>query len=201
METQDFVRQYLEEMVVIARESDRGALTRFIDVLFAAWRNGNTVFTCGNGGSAGTAAHLAADLAKYTWCDGKPRLRALSLCDNVPLLSALTNDEGFEHVYSWQLESLMRPGDVLVAISVHGGKGADKAGAWSQNLLRALHYAKQHGGTVLGLSGFDGGALREMADVCVVVPARSTPHVEAFHVCYHHMVAERLRALIAEAAV
>jgi len=201
METQQFVERYLEEMVTIARESNRDALVRFIDVIFAAWRTGNTVFCCGNGGSAGTASHLAADLAKYTWCEGKPRLRALSLCDNVPLLSALTNDEGFDQVYSWQLESLMRPGDVLVAISVHGGKGADKAGAWSQNLLRALHYAKEHDGKVLGLSGFDGGALRELADVCVVVPARSTPHVEAFHVCYHHMIAERLRELIAGATV
>jgi D-sedoheptulose 7-phosphate isomerase len=93
----------------------------------------------------------------------------------------------------------MRPGDVVIAISVHGGKGADKAGAWSQNLLRAVHYAKEHGGTVLGLAGFDGGALNELADVCVVVPARSTPQVEAFHVCYHHMIAQRLRDLIGEA--
>lgn len=201
METGDFVRQYLEEMVVIARESDRAALTRFIDVLFGAWRAGNTIFTCGNGGSAGTASHLAADLAKYTSCEGKPRLRALSLVDNVPLVSALTNDEGFDKIYSWQLESLMRPADVLLVISVHGGKGADKAGAWSQNLLRAVHHAKNHGGKVLGLAGFDGGALRELADVCVVVPARSTPHVEAFHVCYHHMIAERLRDLIAAESV
>jgi D-sedoheptulose 7-phosphate isomerase len=199
METQEFVQQYLDEMVAIARESNRVELTRFIDALFAAWSRGATVFCCGNGGSAGTASHLAADLAKYTWHEGKPRLRALSLCENVSLLSALTNDDGFDKIYSWQLESLMRPGDVLIAISVHGGKGADKAGAWSQNLLRAVHYAKSHGGTVLGLAGFDGGALKELADVCVVVPARSTPHVEAFHVCYHHMIAQRLRDLIGAA--
>ena len=200
METRDFVNQYLDEMVGIARESSREELTRFIDALFAAWRAGNTIFTCGNGGSAGTASHLAADLAKYTWHEGKPRLKALCLCDNVPLVSALTNDDGFDKIYSWQLESLMRPGDVLIAISVHGGKGRDKAGAWSQNLLRAVDYCKSHGGKVLGLSGFDGGALKELADVCVVVPARSTPHVEAFHVCYHHMIAQRLRDLIGEAA-
>lgn len=199
METRAFVEQYLDEMVAIARESSRDDLTRFIGVLFDAWRGGRTVFCCGNGGSAGTASHFAADLAKYTWHEGKPRLRALSLCENVSLLSALTNDEGFDKIYSWQLESLMRPGDVMIAISVHGGKGADKAGAWSQNLLRAAQQVKQNGGVVLGLAGFDGGALKRMADVCVVVPASSTPHVEAFHVCYHHLIVQRLRDLIGEA--
>jgi D-sedoheptulose 7-phosphate isomerase len=194
--TAEFVAQYLGEMEGIARASSRDDLTRFIDVLADAWRGGHTVFTCGNGGSAGTATHFAADLAKYTWHEGKPRLRALSLCDNVPLLSALTNDNGFDQIFSWQLESLMRPGDVLVAISVHGGKGKDKAGAWSQNLLRAVDAARRMGGKVLGLAGFDGGALKEMADVCVVVPARSTPHVEAFHVCYHHMIVQRLRDIV-----
>src|SRR4051794_37237364 len=199
MDTKDFVNQYLEEMVAIARESSREDLTRFIGVLFDAWKNGNTVFACGNGGSAGTASHLAADLAKYTWHEGKARLKALCLCDNVSLVSALTNDDGFDKIFSWQLESLMRPGDVLIAISVHAGKGKDKAGAWSQNLLKAADYCKSHGGKVLGLAGFDGGALKEISDVCVVVPARSTPHVEAFHVCYHHMIAQHLRDLIGAA--
>ena len=196
--TQDFVEAHLKEMAGIAESSPVEALTAFIDVLAAAWRDGKTVYTCGNGGSAGTATHFAADLAKFTWKPGKPRLKAVSLCENAPLLSALTNDEGFAHIFSWQLESFMQSGDVLVCISVHGGNGSDKAGPWSQNLLRGVEMARQKGGKVLGLAGFDGGALKQMADVCVVVPAQSTPHVEAFHVCYHHMVVERLRQIVAE---
>jgi D-sedoheptulose 7-phosphate isomerase len=196
-DTTGFVDRYLNEMVGIAKASSREELTRFIDTLADAWRGGHTVFTCGNGGSAGTATHLAADLAKFTWCQGKPRLKALSLCDNGPLVSALTNDEGFDQVFSWQLEGFMSAGDVLVCISVHGGKGRDKAGAWSQNLLRAVEVARAKRGKVLGLAGFDGGMLKELADVCVVVPARSTPHVEAFHVCYHHMIVDRLREIVA----
>jgi D-sedoheptulose 7-phosphate isomerase len=198
METRDYVHRYLEELVEIASRSNRDHLTQFIDTLFGCWRDGGTVFCCGNGGSASTATHLAADLAKFTACEGKPRLKALSLCDCAPLLSALTNDNGFEHIFSWQLESLLEPGDVLIAISVHGGSGADKAGLWSQNLLRAASFAKSRGAKVLGLSGFDGGALREIADVCVVAPAHTTPHVESFHVCYHHLVVARLRELIAQ---
>lgn len=196
--TRQFVDRYLDEMAQIARATDSDDLTRFIDVLFDCWRSGGTVFTCGNGGSASTASHFAADLAKFTAHEGRPRLKSLSLCDNAPLLSALTNDLGFDRIFSWQLESLLRPGDVLVAISVHGGSGRDRAGAWSQNLLRAADYAKAHGAKVLGLAGFDGGALKQLADVCVVVPAQSTPHVEAFHVCFHHMVVQRLRELFAE---
>jgi D-sedoheptulose 7-phosphate isomerase len=170
---------------------------RTIEALFAAWQRGNTVFTCGNGGSAGTATHLAADLFKCTIAPGRPRLRAMSLVDNVPLMSALTNDDGWDKVYEEQLKTLFRPGDVVLAISVHGGSGRDKAGLWSQNLLRALQYAKDNGGQAIGFSGFDGGAMKELCDVCVVVPYQTTPHVEAYHVVIHHLVtfclAEKIR--------
>lgn len=192
-----FVEQYLQEMTRVVRATSAETLASFIDVLAEAWRGGHTVFTCGNGGSAGTASHFAADLAKYTWQEGRPRLRAVSLCENPSLLTALVNDSGFDQLYSWQLESLMRPGDVLIAISVHGGNGREKAGPWSQNLLRAADAAHRMGGKVLGLSGFDGGALKEIADVCVVVPANTTPLVESFHVCFHHLVAARLRDVVA----
>jgi D-sedoheptulose 7-phosphate isomerase len=118
--------------------------------------------------------------------------------DNVPLVSALTNDDGWDKVYEEQLKTLFHPGDVVLAISVHGGNGKDKAGLWSQNLLRAVRYAQENGGTAIGFSGFDGGAMLDLCDVCVVVPYNTTPHVEAFHVVLHHLVtfclAEKIRA-------
>src|SRR5207244_1954626 len=83
---------------------------------------------------ARTATHLAADLNKLTAIPGQPRLRAMSLVDNIPLVSALVNDDGWDNVYTEQLATFYRPGDVLITISVHGGQGRDKAGAWSQNL-------------------------------------------------------------------
>jgi D-sedoheptulose 7-phosphate isomerase len=199
-DTREFVDRYLSEMAAIALASSRDDLARFIDTLFECWREGRTIYTCGNGGSAGTATHLAADLAKYTAHDDRPRMKALSLCENAPLVSAITNDLGFDRIFSFQLESLMQPGDALIAISVHGGAGRDRAGAWSTNLIAAVECARRRGGRVLAMSGFDGGPLKELADVCVVVPARSTPHVEAFHVAYHHLVVQRLRDRIGEAA-
>jgi len=147
-----FIDRYFSEMRQILDTISREDIDRVIETLFAAWRGGRTIFLMGNGGSASTATHFACDLSKITVCEGRPRLRAISLCDNPALIGALTNDEGFAHIFSEQLRSLMRPRDVLIGISVHGGSGSDKAGLWSQNLLRAMQVAKaEFDATVIGL--------------------------------------------------
>ncbi len=192
-----YIERFLQGVEEIARKVSRPDIDRAIELLYRAWEEGRTVFTAGNGGSAGTATHFAADLNKMTAIPGRPRLRAMSLVDNIPLVSALVNDEGWDNVYTEQLETFFRPGDVLVAISVHGGKGRDKAGAWSQNLMKAIEYVKRRSGTTIGLTGFDGGAMREACDACVVVPYDTTPHVEGFHVVLHHLIAFCLAERIA----
>lgn len=184
-----YIDRFLQGVEEIARKISRADIDRAIELLYRAWKEGRTVFVAGNGGSAGTATHLAADLVKMTAIPGQPRLRAMSLVDNVPLVSALVNDDGWDNVYTEQLETFFRPGDVLVTISVHGGKGRDKAGAWSQNLMKAIEYVKRRGGTTIGLAGFDGGAMRDVCDACIVVPYDTTPHVEGFHVVLHHLIA------------
>lgn len=201
--TQDFVEQYLRETAEIALATSAGDLTAVIEVLFEAWQKDRTIYTCGNGGSAANASHLACDIAKFTWVEGKRRFKCSSLCDNAALISALTNDVGFHRIFLDQLEGRMVPGDVLVCLSVHGGSGADKAGPWSQNLVAAADHARRAGGKVVALVGYDGGALRQMADASVIVPrtqagSTSTPHVEGFHEVYHHLICERLRQLVAE---
>lgn len=193
-----YIDGYLNGVSRVVDTISRSDIDRAIDTLYEAWESGGTIFTIGNGGSASTASHFVSDLNKMTIVEGHKRVRALSLVDNIPWVSALVNDEGWEKVYEEQLRNLFEPGDVVIAISVHGGSGADNAGLWSQNLLRALQYAKDNGGTTIGLSGFDGGAMKSMADVCVVVPIDSTPLVESFHVTLHHLIvsclAERIRA-------
>ncbi len=203
-DSESFVDRYLRETAEIAARTSRADLARVVDVLFEAYRAGRSVFVCGNGGSAANASHLACDLAKFTHCPGKPRLKATSLCDNAALISALTNDVGFGHIFTEQLDGVFERGDVLVALSVHGGSGADKAGPWSQNLVGAARLAKEREGKVVAFVGYDGGALKGLADACVVVPRTeaghtSTPHVEGFHEVYHHLVCERLRQLVAAA--
>ena len=99
-------------------------------------------------------------------------------------MTALVNDEGWDKVYSYQLENLMDDGDYLVVISVHGGVGQDKVGLWSQNITIASKMIQERGGKVIGFVGFDGGAIKTLADACVTVPIESTPHVEGFHLIH-----------------
>ena len=188
--------EYLEEVSEIAEKLDRGSIDGAIEILYQAWKHDNQVFTIGNGGSASTATHLACDLNKWVSDEAARKFRAFSLVDNIPLVSALTNDNGWGDIYSEQLRNFFRKGDVVVAISVHGGSGSDKAGPWSQNLLKAVKYAKDNGGKVIGLAGFDGGVLKTASDACVVVPAHSTPHVEGMHLVLTHLICEQLRERI-----
>ena len=188
--------EYLEEVSQIAAKLDRGSIDNAVGILYEAWKNDNQVFTIGNGGSASTATHLACDLNKWVSDEAVRKFRAFSLVDNIPFVSALTNDNGWSDVYYEQLRNFFRKGDVLVAISVHGGSGSDKAGPWSQNLLKAVKYAKDNGGKVVGLSGFDGGVLKTASDTCIVVPANSTPHVEGMHLVLTHLICEQLKGLI-----
>jgi len=199
MNNQTYINQYLEQMSQVLGQLPKADIDAAIELLFNAWSAGGTVFIAGNGGSSSTASHFACDLAKWTICHGKPRFRVMALTDHMPLVSALMNDEGTANIYSEQLIPFAGPHDLLILISVHGGSGAGNAGAWSQNLLRALQTAHDQGARCLGLSGFDGGALQEMADVCITVPIDSTPHVESAHLAIEHLICDCLRQRIAAA--
>jgi D-sedoheptulose 7-phosphate isomerase len=188
VESRELIETYFAEMKTIVDLISRETLDRAIELLFGAWKGGNQVFICGNGGSASTASHFACDLSKATSVDGKRRFKATSLNENAALLTALVNDNGFANLFSEQLRNSFQKGDILVCISVHGGSGRDKAEPWSQNLLKAIQLAKDTGGRTIGFSGFDGGVMKEMVDVCVVVPFNSTPQVESFHLAIEHLI-------------
>jgi D-sedoheptulose 7-phosphate isomerase len=198
MENKELIRNYLSDVTKVAEAISVEDIDKTTRILFEAWRNGNQVFMCGNGGSASTATHFSCDLAKTTIVDGKRRFKAICLNDNIPLMSALVNDNGFDNLFYEQLNNLFQKGDVLIAISVHGGVGRDKAGAWSQNLIKAIKYVQENGGKAIGLSGFDGGLMKEIADACIVVPINSTPQVESFHLTLEHLICACLRQKIEE---
>src|SRR5919109_2167583 len=120
-----------------------------------------TIYVAGNGGSAATASHWVNDLGKATKCSGEVPLRVMSLSDNVPWLTALANDEGYDRVFSGQLENFARPGDVLVVISASGN---------SPNLIAAVELARRRGLLTIGFLGFDGGALKTQVDDYVWFP-------------------------------
>ncbi|MBW2523317.1 MAG: SIS domain-containing protein [Deltaproteobacteria bacterium] len=195
--TLELVERYLRETAEIAAATSRQDVARVIDLLFAAYQQDKTIYTCGNGGSAANASHLACDIAKFTWVEGKRRFRCQSLCDNAALISALTNDVGFGRIFLEQLRGKVAAGDVLICLSVHGGSGEDQAGPWSQNLVAAAEHAKSCGAKVVALVGYDGGAIAKLADAALIVPpaadgSTSTPHVEGFHEIYHHLICQGL---------
>jgi len=204
VDSRNVIDVYLDAVQEIGRALRREDIERAVDLLYEAWRHGKAVFTMGNGGSASTATHLACDLAKCTIVPGRRRFKAMALADNVPLVSAWTNDSGFGSIFAEQLEPWLQEGDVVIGLSVHGGSGAGDAGPWSQNLLRAVSLAKERGAKVIGFSGFDGGALKEMADVCLVIPIDEeplgTPLVESYHAVLHHLICTALRLRIAESS-
>lgn len=199
MDNRTYIRNYLADIRNICDRVSVEEIDKAVELLFDAWKNGKHVFVCGNGGSASTATHFACDLAKSVAPEGKLGLNADCLNDNIPLMLAIINDIGFDNLFYDQLKTKFGNGDVLVCISVHGGAGKDKASLWSQNLLKAMRYAKDMGGKTLGLSGFDGGPMKDAADVCVVVPANSTPLVESFHVVLQHLIVFRLKEKLGEA--
>jgi len=155
-----------------------------IDVLLSANYVGSTVFTLGNGGSAATASHFACDLAKGTITPGRPRFRVVALTDNVPLMTAWSNDVAYEDIFAEQLSGLMGRKDVVVAFSGSGN---------SPNVLRAVELARRMGGITIGFSGFAGGRLSTLVDVPVVVPCDCMEQIEDVHLVLCHLTCTVLR--------
>lgn len=197
----EYIDEYFSKMNSLMGDIPKDKIEQVVETLYNAWQKDTQVFIMGNGGSASTASHFACDLAKGTIIKNKRRFKVTSLVDNVPLVSSWTNDSGFGSIFVEQLRPWLKKDDVLIGISVHGGSDAGEAGPWSQNLVKAMKLAKERGANIIGFSGFGGGALEDMADICITVPINSeplgTPLVESFHVLIHHLVGSALKQRIA----
>lgn len=196
-----YIDKFLEPIIEVCHNISQSDIDLVIEYLFRAWWNQNNIFIIGNGGSAGAALHFTADLNNCTVkINGTHPVHAMSLVDNMVRYSALVNDYGWENVYVEQLKNYFKPGDIVFAVSNHGGTGKDMAGVWSQNLIKALKYAQENGGKALALTGFDGGLMKQFCDACIVVPVNSTPHVEGFYGIVHHLITEKMTEKIQTAA-
>jgi len=147
---------------------------RAADMIRHTRDRGGIVYIAGNGGSASTATHLANDLAKATKPSGNRAIKALSMSDNPSWLTALGNDEGYDRVFSGQMENFVGPDDLLIVITTSGN---------SKNLISAVDLAKKHNIPSLGILGFGGGALKSMVDDCIWLesPAGAYGPVESAH--------------------
>lgn len=183
-----FAKAYIQYLQSVLQRVDPAEIGAFIETLLDARRRGATVFFIGNGGSAATASHFANDLAFGTNDYDQP-FRVLSLTDNVPVLTALGNDFGYEEIFVRQLRVMGKPNDVLVAISASGN---------SPNLIKAFDHALAAGIKTVAITAFDGGKMRAMADSGIHVPTEPKEYgpAEDVHMVLDHLVVSYLMRYI-----
>ncbi|HTJ10961.1 MAG TPA: SIS domain-containing protein [Dinghuibacter sp.] len=180
-----FSRGYVNYLIELLQQLDHEKIAECIRHLEEARHSHGTIFVIGNGGSASTASHVGNDFGlavlKKSKKDADRSYRALALTDNVSVLSAIGNDKAFEHMFVDQLRVHFRPGDKLIVISASGN---------SPNLVVASEWFKQQGGTVIGWLGFDGGKLKDIVDVPIVVrsPKGEYAPVEDIHLVINHII-------------
>jgi D-sedoheptulose 7-phosphate isomerase len=187
----EFARQYLAYVQSVLKGISATEVGRFVQTLLQARARGATIFFIGNGGSAATASHFANDLAVGTNAYDQP-FRALSLTDNVAMITALGNDFGYDEIFVRQLRVLGKSNDVLVGISASGN---------SPNLLRAFEYAKSIGITTVAITAFDGGKMKMIADQGIHVPTGPKEYgpAEDAHMVLDHLVGAYLMRYVKNA--
>jgi D-sedoheptulose 7-phosphate isomerase len=173
------MKDYLAELNKAVSSLPLDKLKAIAGLLEKARDEGKTIYVFGNGDSATNALHIAMDLGKGTIVPGKKRFRIMTLNENVPLMTAWTNDTSYEQVFREQLENFLQPGDVVIGISGSGN---------SPNVLRAVEYANESGAITIGLTAIGGGKLKNLAKHCVVVGTDSMEVAEDAHFIIGHMV-------------
>lgn len=158
---------------------DTKAVSGAMNALLDAYERGAEVYCFGNGGSAATAIHMLNDFNKGISYGLEKKFRFHCLNDNIAMLTAISNDLGYENVFVTQLEGRLKAGDVAVAISGSGN---------SANIIRAVEYAKEQGCVVIGVSGYDGGKLHQLADYSMHAPIDDMQVVEDVHLIFNHMM-------------
>lgn len=164
----------------------RGSLAEAAEHLVQVLGTGGKVLLCGNGGSAADAQHIAAELSGRFYKDRDP-LFAEALHVNPSALTAVANDYGFEEVFARQCRAMGRNGDVLIAISTSGN---------SENVLRAVHAARDIGMLVVGMTGDSGGKMRTLCDVLLDVPSNDTPRIQEVHILFGHILCELVESAL-----
>lgn len=155
-----------------------------VNICTGAFRNGNKVLFCGNGGSAADAQHLAAEFSGRFYYD-RPPLPSEALHVNTSYLTAVANDYSFDEVYSRILKGSGKKGDILVAISTSGN---------SVNIIRALQTARESGITTVGLTGATGGKMKDLCDFLINIPSSDTPRIQESHIMIGHIICELVEA-------
>jgi len=183
------VNAYFDEVVNTIGKMPIATIERIVGVLMSAYQSSRMVYVFGNGGSAALASHFACDLGKGAANGSAKRFQVLAFTDNVPLMTAWANDARYEDIFAEQLSNFVRPDDIAFAISCSGK---------SANVLKALKVARQAGAFTIGLTGFKGGDMTHLCDLCLVIPSDNMQIIEDLHLSVTHAVFTALRAKICQ---
>jgi len=183
------IGRYLDQVSSLALKIPSSDIEKVIQAVLEAYYAGNRIFIFGNGGGSSTSSHFTCDLAKGTVTEGKPRLKAISLVDNVALLTAWANDTDYTNTFGEQLINLVEPGDVVMGLSGSG---------MSPNVINAFKIANDAGAISILLSGFKGGKAVSVARLSIVVPSDDMQHIEDVHLILCHIIFRVVRKRIRE---
>ena len=178
-------KNYLESVIALLQKCDDKQLDAAVDLIRDTLRRRCAIFVAGNGGSAATANHFVADFGKNVVKGNENRPRIMSLCCNMSSVTAYANDEGYENAFARQLTNWMEAGDLLIVISASGN---------SPSVVEACNVAHQKGGKVIAMTGFGGGKLREICDICLHADDTAYETVEDAHSVFCHLIVSALKS-------
>lgn len=180
MDYRENIQKYLTREIEVIKSLNADEINDAVNAIREAAERSATIWVMGNGGSAATASHMVCDLSKgvYSTKSGS-RYDVRCLSDNTPTFSAIANDIGYDNVFEFQLHGLLKKNDLVIAISGSGN---------SENIIKATEYAKEIGAPLLGITGYDGGRLRNIADYRLHVPVDDMQMSEDIHMIFDHMI-------------
>jgi D-sedoheptulose 7-phosphate isomerase len=181
MQIKEFTKIYIEDLKNILENIDENVVESIVEQIEKVSQAKSRFYVIGNGGSSATASHWANDFAIGLKRRKLLTIDMVSICDNAAVTSAIANDIGYENIFYMQLKDILRPEDVILAISCSGN---------SPNIVKAVEYAKEIGSTVIGASGFDGGKLKDIADIKFHIDTPSNEYglVEDIHMILDHII-------------
>ena len=171
------IKKYIQEEIEVYKSLDVDVINRIINEIKEAQERGDTIYICGNGGSAATASHYCCDFNRDVDRHCGKTGNFICLSDNVPTMMAIANDYSYEEVFSYQLKNRLKQGDILFVISGSGN---------SKNIVQAMEVAREKGNMIIGLCGYDGGKVKEMSNICLHVKIDNMQIVEDTHLMLDH---------------
>ena len=184
MESNDFAKKYLVDLKKIISTININELTEFIKEIENVYKNEKTIFIMGNGGSAATASHFACDINKGVSLKLQKKFKVLCLNDNIPIMLAYANDISYDSIFVEQLKNYISKGDLVIGISGSGNSG---------NVLKAIKHANEAGARTFGITGFDGGLLKNIAQKSIIIKSFDMQKVEDCHLIICHLIMQSFK--------